>query len=66
MHLLAFILFKLLQLCLSMYGLLLPPDINGLSTKDIRIQPLDENCKSQRNLILYFFPIPPRFVHAYL
>ena len=42
-----------------MYGLLLPIDIKGLSRKEITIQLFDQNCKSQLNLILYFFRIRP-------
>ena len=49
-----------------MSGLLLPLDIEGLSTTQIRIQLFDQNCKSQLNLINYFFRTPPSFVHAYL
>ena len=38
-----------------MYGLLLPLDIKGLCTKEIRIQLFDQNCESRLNLIFYFF-----------
>ena len=43
----------------SMHGLLLPPDINELSTTEISIQIFNQNCKSQLNLIFYFFQVPP-------
>ena len=36
-----------------MYGLLLPLDINGLSTKEIKIQLFDQSCKSQLNLSFF-------------
>ena len=49
-----------------MYGLWLPIDIKGLSTKEIRIQLFHQICKSQLNLILYVFQIRSWFVHAYL
>ena len=42
-----------------MYALLLPLDIAGLSTKETKIRLFDQNCKSQLNLIFYFFGIPP-------
>ena len=42
-----------------MYSLLLPLDIKGLSTAEIRIQLFDQNCNSQLNLIWYFFGIRP-------
>ena len=48
-----------LQVYLSIYDLLLPPGIKELSMKEIKMQPLDENCKSQLNLILFYFHVPP-------
>ena len=43
-----------------MYALLLPLDITGLSAKEIKIQLFDQNCKSQLNLIFFYFvQIPP-------
>ena len=56
----------MLLVCLSMYGPLLPPDIKGLITKEIRILLFDQNCQSQVNSIFYYFRIPPRLVYAYL
>ena len=40
---------------LSIYDLLLTPGIKELSMKEIRMQLSDQNCKSQLNLILFFF-----------
>ena len=42
-----------------MSGLLLPLDIEGLSTTQIRIQLFDQNCKSQLNLIFISFELHP-------
>ena len=42
-----------------MYDLLLTSGIKELSMKEIRMQLSDQNCKSQLNLILFFFQVPP-------
>ena len=48
-----------LQICLSIYDLLLTSDIKELSMKEITIHLSSQNYKSQLNLILFFFQVPP-------
>ena len=50
---------KSLQVCLSIYDLLSMPGIKELNMKKIRMQLSDQNCKSQLNLILFIFQVPP-------
>ena len=49
---------KSLQVCLSIYHLLLKPDIKELSMKEITMHLSDQNYKCQLNLILFFFQVP--------
>ena len=48
-----------MQACLSIYDLLLTPGIKELSMKEITVPLSDRNYKSQLNLILFFFQVPP-------
>ena len=48
-----------LQVCLSIYDLLLTPGIKELRMKEITMQISDRNYKSKLSLILFSFQVPP-------
>ena len=48
-----------MQVCLSIYDLLLMAGIKELSIKEIRVQLSNQNCKNQLNLVLFFFEVLP-------
>ena len=48
-----------LQVCLSTYDLLLTPGIKELCMKEITVHLSNQTYKSQLNLILFFFQVPP-------
>ena len=48
-----------MQVWLSIYDLLLTLGIKELSMKDITMHLFNQNYKSQLNLIMFFFQVPP-------